>query len=193
MWGTPLSTSAGGECFFCVFFAIHMNALRNRSQFIAPLVNLTKAYPQLTQYSSTVWGTGDVRTAVSDLRDIGPIVARILSDKRTLNQYVFFGGEEVSQNDAVALAEKVLGKKLELEHVSGEELERSLQSAEGMLAYFLPYQYSLWIRGDNTIGNAKRPEYGGAMDARELYPDFKPRVLELLMREYVADLQEDNE
>lgn len=50
------------------------------------------------------------------------------------------------------------------------------------------YQYlvSAWLRGDNTLENAKRPEYGGALDARELYPDIKAHTLEELMYEYVA-------
>ena len=37
---------------------------------------------------------------------------------------------------------------------------------------FLEYAYSLWIRGDNTVENAKKLEYGGALDARELYPEL---------------------
>ena len=36
----------------------------------------------------------------------------------------------------------------------------------------------MWLRGDNTIEKAKRPEYGDALDARELYPDLKLRRLE---------------
>jgi len=35
------------------------------------------------------------------------------------------------------------------------------------------YLLSLYIRGDNTMENAKKPEYGGALDARELYPNLK--------------------
>ncbi len=32
---------------------------------------------------------------------------------------------------------------------------------------------SKYIRGDNTLANAKYLQY---LDARELYPDFKPRA-----------------
>lgn len=147
--------------------------------------------PPLTQYFQTVYGSGDVRTAITDLRDIGPFVARIIADERTLNRYVFAWGEEVSQNESITLAEKLLGRKLELPHVSSEELEQQMQSAEGVLVHVLESRRSLWIRGDNTIANAKRPEYGEALDARELYPDFKPRTLEQLMREYIANVKEE--
>ena len=43
--------------------------------------------------------------------------------------------------------------------------------------------YSMWVRGDNTIENAKKAEYGSALDARELYPDLKPKSLEEYYRE----------
>ena len=36
------------------------------------------------------------------------------------------------------------------------------------------YAYSRYLRGDNTLENAKAQ---GALDARELYPDFKPVTL----------------
>lgn len=45
-------------------------------------------------------------------------------------------------------------------------------------AGWFEYQYSLWFRGDNVVENAKKPEYGNALDARELYPDLKLRTLE---------------
>jgi hypothetical protein len=41
----------------------------------------------------------------------------------------------------------------------------------------------MFIRGDNTLANAK---YLGYLDARELYPDFKPRTLEGYVEEAIA-------
>ena len=144
----------------------------------------------MTKNILAIWGTGDVKTAVADLRDIGRIVARVLTDKRTLNQYVFFWAQEVCLNEAIVFAEKILGKKLDLPHLSNEELECHIQSAEGFMVFMYEYQRSLWIRGDNTIANAKRPEYGGALDARELYPNFEPIKLEQVMSEFAAGLEE---
>jgi len=159
------------------------------TQGLATFVDPAKSYlPQIAEYSVKLWGPGDVKTAATDLRDIGPYVARILADPRTLNKYVFIWGEEVNLNEVIALAEKVSGKKLDAERVSAEELEARLQSAEGLLVYVYEYQRSLWVRGDNTIANAKKAEYGGALDVKELYPDYKPRTLEQIIREYAAEL-----
>lgn len=135
-----------------------------------------------------LYGSGDIKTAITDLRDIGPIVARILGDPRTVNQYVFIWTEEVTLSESIALAEKVLGKKLNLPRVSSEVLEQSTKSAEGIMTFVYQYARSLWVRGDNTIAKAKLPEYGGALDAQVLYPDFKLRTVEQVMREYAADL-----
>lgn len=46
----------------------------------------------------------------------------------------------------------------------------------------MQYINSKFIRGDNTLENAK---YLGYLDARELYPDFKPRTFEECVRETV--------
>ncbi|GJJ09951.1 hypothetical protein Clacol_004175 [Clathrus columnatus] len=40
---------------------------------------------------------------------------------------------------------------------------------------FYDYGYSMYVLGENTVENAKQL---GALDARELYPDFKPSTLE---------------
>ena len=46
------------------------------------------------------------------------------------------------------------------------------------------YVLSIWFRGDNTMENAKREEYGSALDARELYPDVKVKKLEEYAKEF---------
>ena len=46
------------------------------------------------------------------------------------------------------------------------------------------YSYSLWVREDNLIEKAKVAEYGGALDARELYPDFKPKSFRQVAEEF---------
>jgi hypothetical protein len=48
-----------------------------------------KAYvPWLYEASRYVYNDGVVKTAYTDLGDIGQFVARIVADPRTLNQYV---------------------------------------------------------------------------------------------------------
>lgn len=50
----------------------------------------------------------------------------------------------------------------------------------GFPVVFPEYQRSWGVRGDNTPENAK---YLGFLDARELYPDFKPVGVEEYVRE----------
>lgn len=142
----------------------------------------------------TMYGPGTVGTALTDQRDIGRFVARIITDDRTLNRYVFVWGEERSLNDIFALAESVRGKALDPLplRASAEEIEEKLrefgEAPEQMLMRMMyEYMRSCWVRGDNTVEKAKLPEYGGALDARELYPDIEVHSLEEVMVEYAAD------
>ena len=50
------------------------------------------------------------------------------------------------------------------------------------------YMNSIWLRGDNTIESAKKPEYGSALDARELYPHLKVTTVEEAARELYRPL-----
>lgn len=141
------------------------------------------AYAELARATTALWGTGDVKTAITDRSDIGQYVARIIADTRTLSRYVFIWAEEVTLKEVIALAEKALGRKLEIPHVSSEELDRRIDSLEGYMHYSLQFMRSMWVRGDNTIAKAKLPEYGSALDVQELYPDYKPRKLESIVQD----------
>ena len=55
-------------------------------------------------------GTGDERVLVTDRERIGVYVARIVADPRTLNQAVIVWEDEVSQNDAHAIGERLSGE-----------------------------------------------------------------------------------
>ena len=160
-------------------------------QGLLPYTDPSKArFAELAENIKTKYGTGDVKTAVIDLRDIGKFVARIIVDERTLNKYVFCWTEEVTQNEAFALAKRVSGQNLEGRNVSADEL---LQKANHPKDFFeeaiAQYAYSIWVRGDNTIENAKKPEYGGALDAKELYPDLvkELRSLEDYAKEFYSN------
>jgi hypothetical protein len=54
-----------------------------------------------------VMGTGNVPFAVSDLDDVGRIVARIVSDERTRDRFVFAYAEEVTQTQIWRLVEEI--------------------------------------------------------------------------------------
>lgn len=66
----------------------------------------------------------------------------------------------------------------ELQAKSVDKLEYDLVSLE--------YQYSMWVREDNLIEKAKKPEYGNALDAKELYPDIKPKSFKQVAQEFYS-------
>ncbi|KAJ7055592.1 hypothetical protein C8F01DRAFT_1030149 [Mycena amicta] len=139
---------------------------------------------------------GKQKTLLTDLRDIGRYVALIIKDPRTLNKYVVTYSDVLSEEEIFALTEEVSGEKIvDREYVSADEIlatrahftELSLANPQDVLPRMMrilrDYQYSKYIRGDNT------PEYAaylGYLDARELYPDFKP----IKFREFLGELLE---
>ncbi|EIN05612.1 NAD(P)-binding protein [Punctularia strigosozonata HHB-11173 SS5] len=144
----------------------------------------------------------DKKSALTDLDDVGKFVARIVEDERTLNRYVFVWGEERTQKERWEIAQQVLGEDVESRKVpvSGEELlKRAKAVKEEILSLPDPkavefkaysdwtyneYQYSMHIRGDNTVANAKA---AGALDARELYPDVEVNSFENYAKEFYVN------
>ncbi len=55
-------------------------------------------------------GDGDVKTGITDLRDVGRFVALIINDARTMNQFVFTFSEVLSQKEIFTLLEEVSGE-----------------------------------------------------------------------------------
>ncbi|TDL15979.1 NAD-binding protein [Rickenella mellea] len=149
-------------------------------QMLPPADKSKEFYPGHIEGFTKLYDEGNVKNAFTDIRDIGTFVARIIDDPRTLNRYVFIWGEEVTKRQIIDIMEKARGTKIETTTVSLAEIEKKLTSARaagGAAQIMAEYEYSFWVRGDNVIENAKKPEYGGALDARELYPDIKPRTL----------------
>jgi hypothetical protein len=70
-------------------------------------------------YSTTeIVGTGDVEWALTDNRDIGRYVARIITDSRTLNKSVFAYGEIWTQNSVWNTLERLSGETVPRKYVS---------------------------------------------------------------------------
>ena len=81
-------------------------------------------HPVVKKAMSSRIGTGDVKCAITDRRDIGKFVARIIADERTLNQTVFIWEDEVTLNKTWAVAAAKLGDAV-------------LQKKKVVSAYFL--------------------------------------------------------
>lgn len=65
---------------------------------------------------------GNVPFALTDLRDVGTYVRRIILDPRTLNRMVFAYNEVVTHNQMYDLMERLSGEKLERKYVSDRTL-----------------------------------------------------------------------
>jgi hypothetical protein len=135
---------------------------------------------------------GAAPNILTDKRDVGRFVARIIKDDRTLNRKVVTVGDVLSQTQIWEIVERLSGEKIDTAHLSAKELTAQLDAAKaqavatGMAGQFTPflgilgYHYSKFIRADNTLENAK---YLGYLNTRELYPDLKPISFEEFIRE----------
>ncbi|KAF4462592.1 isoflavone reductase family [Fusarium albosuccineum] len=137
--------------------------------------------------ANTIAGDGTVLSALTDSRDIGLWVARIIADPRTLNKMVLAYNELLSQNQVHELLEKLSGEKTERQHMAEQALLDTIEEAKKSddpravyKVWNMQYLYSYGIRGDNNPEYAK---YLGYLDATELYPDLKVNKLESFFQE----------
>ena len=149
---------------------------------------------------STFIADGNQKVACTALKNIGKFVARIIADPRTLNQLVMTWDGEWTQREAWDLTAKMLGEdfsdypKVKTFQIHWKVLIDSLQltpdqveerKKEDILSLlWFSLSDSLYIRGDNTVEKAVA---AGALDARQLYPDYEPTSLEEVIREFSAN------
>ncbi|KAK6971974.1 glycoside hydrolase [Favolaschia claudopus] len=138
---------------------------------------------------------GDIPNMLTDLRDIGNYVALIIKDERTLNRFVCTYSDALSENEIFAMIEEMAGEKVARKEVSASDILAMRTTASTgiaadptnaqaqMMFYLAEYDYSKYVRGDNTPQYAK---YLGYLDARELYPEFKP----IGFRDFLGELLE---
>ena len=71
-----------------------------------------------------IHGDGEAPNLLTDVRDIGKFVARIIDDERTLNKSVFCYGDVCTENQIYQLLEEKSGEKIEREIVSWFQKEK---------------------------------------------------------------------
>ncbi|KAF8652585.1 hypothetical protein AX16_004337 [Volvariella volvacea WC 439] len=148
-------------------------------------------FPWLFNASQKVFNDGTTKSAFIDLADVGKYTARIVSDDRTINRYVFVWGEEITQNGLIELARKYSPLPFNVVNETTQQLEASLSKlAEDPKDFpeltYAEYLYSLWVLGENIKEKAVLEEYGSALLGADLYPDFVPRRIEEHAKEYYA-------
>jgi uncharacterized protein YbjT (DUF2867 family) len=161
-----------------------------------PSGRLDYSFLSIMPPNAVVYGSGDAKNLLTDVRDVGNYVARIVKDPRTLNKRVFTWSDELSQKEIFEIVERVTGEKVERTYVSEEEIVKGAREAREAYAkdkstvqtevvrrlYGAEYWLSKFVSEDNTRENAL---YLGYLDARELYPDFKPISFEDVIKEAV--------
>ncbi|KAL6402664.1 isoflavone reductase family protein [Ilyonectria robusta] len=127
-------------------------------------------------------GGGNVLSALTDMRDIGRYVAKIIVDDRTLNRMVLAYNITMTQNQIYNLMEDITREKLDRKYVADEtiyvrvlECRLSAEKDPGDSAtlhsqLLAEYRLSWGVRGDNNPDYAK---YLGYLTSKELYPDFQ--------------------
>ncbi|KIY74146.1 NAD(P)-binding protein [Cylindrobasidium torrendii FP15055 ss-10] len=112
-------------------------------------------------------GTCDVPSIQSTLGSIAAFMERIIVDERTLNQVVLIHDGEYTLNEMRGLGEKISGEDFsDYPVISPEKLQSEMVSEDPFVKSHAQYKYSMYIRGDNTLANAKAD---GLLIARELY------------------------
>lgn len=157
-------------------------------QFAYPRLPSGKVDYSLSFPAEEIYGTGEPLSALTDLKDVGRYVARIVSDERTVNKYVLCYNEVHSQLDAWNIMERLSGETIPRNYVPREELEADIaealpvlmrgevdhRSPEGLTVAFqaVSRQYALsWgVRGDNT---PEKAEEVGYVTSKELWPEME--------------------
>lgn len=87
-------------------------------QMVVPRPPSQQADPEAYVQPMPIIGDGNVKIALTDNRDIGKIVARVIADKRTLNRLVFAHGDVKTLSEAWKDVEDISGLAVVKEHVS---------------------------------------------------------------------------
>ncbi|RAH73056.1 NAD(P)-binding protein [Aspergillus aculeatinus CBS 121060] len=132
--------------------------------------------------STTIHGDGTAPNILTDLRDIGRFVARIVADPRTRNRSVYTCSAVLSEEEIFGIVEAVSGESVGRGYESEEETLRDVDQALAELAadptdfwkraqvYLAQYRCSKYVRRENTPQKAAELGY---LDARALYPDLR--------------------
>ncbi|PYH80370.1 NAD(P)-binding protein [Aspergillus uvarum CBS 121591] len=140
-----------------------------------------------------IHGDGTAPTILTDLRDIGRFVARIVADPRTRNRAVYTCSAVLSENEIFEVVEDVSGETADRRQESEAETLRKAEQALAALAanptdfwqraavYLAQYRCSKYVRRENTPETAAELGY---LDARVLYPDLRT----VGFREFVVEV-----
>ena len=164
-------------------------------QFSLPRLSSGRIDYAISPATQSIPGDGNVPSALTDLRDVGKYVTRVIKDERTLNAMVFVYNELWTSNEIYDLLEKLSGEKVPRKYTSAEKYEQQILEADSTLKdkpedfvaraqkVLAQYALSVGIRAENTPEFAK---YLGYLDGKELYPDITFTSFESYVQEVLS-------
>ncbi|CAI9763732.1 unnamed protein product [Fraxinus pennsylvanica] len=131
-----------------------------------------------------ILGDGNAKAVFNYEEDIGTYTIKAVDDPRTLNKILYIKPSKniYSFNELVALWEKKIGKTLEKEYVSEEQLLKQIQEAPIPVNVILAINHSTFVKGDQTYFEIE-PSFG--VEASKLYPDVKYTTVEEYLDQFV--------
>jgi hypothetical protein len=162
-----------------------------------------------------ILGGGIIPSAITDVRDIGRYLAKIIVDERTLNKMVFAYNTVMTQNQIYDLMEEISHEKLERNYVSRLNsifdlvtsftdplyqvaddaiyalvsecrLSAVSSSADPTGSYPLMLAEHKLSWGIRGDNNPEYAKYLGYLTSKELYPDFEPTPFSDYLRSVVG-------
>ncbi|TPX14208.1 uncharacterized protein E0L32_000602 [Thyridium curvatum] len=155
-------------------------------QLILPHLPSGRIDGSLAVRSEAMVGDGRTPLALTDMRDVGRFVVPVIApaDAEQKRLCARRGADPGASGGGLRGGNPLKIREFLAIHTSGEEISATINQAKEKMAqgttdfatqlqlFGGQYQYSWGIRGDNTLEHAK---YLGYLDAKELYPDLKPR------------------
>ena len=117
----------------------------------------------------SIAGDGNVPSALTDLRDIGPYVARLIKDDRALNKYVLVYNEMWTPHQVYDLLEKLSGEKLPRTYDSLEVLDKRIE--DGLVK--LKEDPTNFSYGLQVVGSQYRRSWGEFIQPSPVHYDVR--------------------
>lgn len=130
-----------------------------------------------------IYGDGNTKAVYVKEEDVGTYTIKSVDDPRTLNKilYLRLPANTLSFHDLVALWEKKIGKSLEKEYVSEEQVLKLIEETPFPKKIYYSLFHTLLVKGDQT-----NFEIGAdGVEASELYPDVKYTTAEEYLNQFV--------
>ncbi|KAH9656758.1 Phenylcoumaran benzylic ether reductase 1 [Citrus sinensis] len=131
-----------------------------------------------------ILGDGNPKAVYNKEDDIATYTIKAVDDPRTLNKnlYIQPPGNIYSFNDLVSLWERKIGKTLEREYVSEEQLLKNIQEAAPPQNVILSIYHSVFMNGVQTNFEIE-PSFG--VEASQLFPDVKYTTVDEYLNQFV--------